>query len=129
MVSTGAPQVLAFVRPEALERPAPDFAGLVALLDAHDAVTLYLVACDLAGGTARARSFYPDPGAPSEDPATGSAAGPVCAFLHAAAGVSALTVSQGTEMGRPSRLDCRMEGDRVRVGGEAVIVASGTVSL
>ena len=40
-----------------------------------------------------------------------------------------VTVTQGVEMGRPARLDCRLEGDRVRVGGDAVVVLDGTVFL
>ena len=32
-------------------------------------------------------------------------------------------------MGRPSELRCALEGERVRVSGEVVIVAQGTVWL
>ena len=32
-------------------------------------------------------------------------------------------------MGRPSRLRASVEGDRVRVGGDAVVVVDGTVHL
>lgn len=129
VVSTGVPQVIAPVRAEALSRTVADFRRLSLLLDAHGAINLYLTACDTGAGTARARSFYLDPDGASEDPATGSAAGPLCAYLHHHAGAQAVTIDQGVEMGRPSRLDCRMEGDRVRVGGEAVIVATGTVAI
>jgi trans-2,3-dihydro-3-hydroxyanthranilate isomerase len=64
-----------------------------------------------------------------EDPATGSAVGPLCAYLAERAGVQRLTVSQGVEMGRASRLAAEIEGDRVRVGGDAVVVADGDVFL
>ena len=64
-----------------------------------------------------------------EDPATGSAAGPLMAYLHRRAGMDALTVDQGVQMGRPSRLDATFEGDRPRVGGETVIVSQGTLHL
>ena len=42
---------------------------------------------------------------------------------------AALEVTQGVEMGRASRLSCRMEGDRVRVGGDVAVVVDGTVHL
>jgi predicted PhzF superfamily epimerase YddE/YHI9 len=40
-----------------------------------------------------------------------------------------LAIDQGLEMGRPSRLDCSVEGDRVRVGGGVSILIEGTVRL
>ncbi|HSD78169.1 MAG TPA: PhzF family phenazine biosynthesis isomerase, partial [Solirubrobacteraceae bacterium] len=130
VVSTGVAQVLAPVRDAgALDALAPDPAALRALLAAHGAVTLYVAAWDEAAGTAQARSFFPDGGGASEDPATGSAAGPLMAYLHRRAGADALVVDQGIAMGRPSRLDCAIEAGRVRVAGDAVVVARGTVRL
>jgi trans-2,3-dihydro-3-hydroxyanthranilate isomerase len=80
---------------------------------------LYLCVVDPAAGTARARSVLLDhEGAAFEDPATGSAAGPLLAHLHARTGLERLTVTQGVEMARPSTLHCALDGDRVRVGGE-----------
>lgn len=83
---------------------------------------------DPATGDARARSFS-DGLSDLEDPATGAAAGPLCAYVAAEGGTDALTIVQGVEMGRPSRLEARMEGDRVRVGGNVVVLVEGTVSL
>jgi trans-2,3-dihydro-3-hydroxyanthranilate isomerase len=86
--------------------------------------------------TVQARFFAPSHGI-AEDPATGSAAGPLGAWLFAhgrlapgADGVARLEVAQGLEMGRPSRLFVEIEGDgdavrAVRVGGACVPVASG----
>jgi trans-2,3-dihydro-3-hydroxyanthranilate isomerase len=51
------------------------------------------------------------------------------AYLHARAGAERLSIEQGLEMGRPSRLECAVEGDRVRVGGGAAIVIEGSVLL
>jgi trans-2,3-dihydro-3-hydroxyanthranilate isomerase len=128
VVGTGVAQVVAPVRPEALRELRPDFARLESLLEEHRAVTLYLA--DASGGeTARARSLYLEPAGISEDPATGSAAGPLMAYLHERRGVERLRVEQGVEMGRPSVLECSFEGDRVRVGGDCVVVATGTVRL
>ena len=64
-----------------------------------------------------------------EDPATGSAAGPLCAYLAARTGTPAVTIEQGIEMRRPSRLQAAMEGERPRVGGDVVVVADGTLHL
>jgi trans-2,3-dihydro-3-hydroxyanthranilate isomerase len=128
VVATGVPQVLAPVRAEALSRIEPDFDAIEPLLDSHEAIVLYVVACEPGHGRARARSFghTRDMG---EDPATGSAAGPLMAYLHARTGLERLAIDQGIEMGRPSRLDCAVEGDRVRVGGGAVILIEGQVRL
>ena len=89
---------------------------------------LYLAAVDVEAGTARARSFLRT-AEMGEDPATGSAVGPLCAHVAARTGVERLEVDQGVEMGRPSRLVASLDGDRVRVGGDAVILAEGTVHL
>ena len=127
LVGTGAPQVVAPVAAAALAELRPDLRALEALLGPHEAVTLYLAAVD--GETARARSLYLDAGGVSEDPATGSAAGPLMAYLHERRGLERLRIDQGVEMGRPSEIACSVEGDRVRVGGDAVVVARGTVTL
>jgi trans-2,3-dihydro-3-hydroxyanthranilate isomerase len=129
VVSTGVPQVVACVGERAaLDAPAPDPVALRALLRAHGAVVLYLAWWDGAGG-AVARSFFPEGAGVVEDPATGSAAGPLMAYLHRRAGATALEIEQGAHMGRPSRLLCSVEGDRVRVAGDAVVVAEGVVRL
>jgi trans-2,3-dihydro-3-hydroxyanthranilate isomerase len=125
VVSCGVAQIVAPVR--SLDVAKPDFAELAALLGAHDAITLYLAVVD--GDRARARSFYLDPDGVAEDPATGSAAGPLMAYLHEHTGATRVTVEQGAEIGRPSVLECAVEGDRVRVGGDVVLVARGTVEL
>ena len=76
-----------------------------------------------------ARNFAPHIGIP-EDPATGSAAGAFGAYLHRVGqsqnGVTEITISQGNEMGRPSRLFVKVyveDGlfNKVEVSGTAVI--------
>jgi trans-2,3-dihydro-3-hydroxyanthranilate isomerase len=82
------------------------------------------------------RNFCPALGVP-EDPATGSAAGPVAMHLvrHARVIPGALVeITQGVEMGRPSRLVARADGDgetihSVTVAGAAVRVATGHYRL
>jgi trans-2,3-dihydro-3-hydroxyanthranilate isomerase len=130
VVSTGVAYLLApLAGVAALRRCAPSRAALGALLDPLGAALLYLVALDLDAGTADARGFFVDPAAITEDPGTGSAAGPLLAYLHERAGTTALTVSQGTEIGRPSRIECAWEDDRPRVSGDVVVVADGHVQL
>ena len=72
-------------------------------------------------------------GGVAEDPATGSAAGPLAVHLarHGRIGFGEeIEISQGAEIGRPSTLYARADGtaeqlERVEVGGSAVIVARG----
>ena len=129
MVSTGVPHVIAPVGVQgALARAKPDEAALAALLDGLGAVVLYLVALDLARGHVRARSFTPSV-VGAEDPATGSAAGPLCAYLAQRTGTARLEIDQGAEMGRPSRLEAEVEGDRVRVAGDVVVLVDGSLEL
>jgi trans-2,3-dihydro-3-hydroxyanthranilate isomerase len=129
VVSTGAPMVIACVRDAALLRNVlPDYDRIGRLLAAHDAIVLYLAAVDPDAGRARVRSFMRT-AEMGEDPATGAAVGPLCAHVAARTGVERLEVDQGVEMGRPSRLVASLDGDRVRVGGDAVILAEGTVHL
>jgi trans-2,3-dihydro-3-hydroxyanthranilate isomerase len=129
-VSTGAYHVLAIVRGESvLAGLWPDYDRISGLLAPYaGGLCLYVAAVDVDSGTARARS-YGTRAEIGEDPATGSAAGPLCAYLAERAGVRSITVTQGVEMGRASRLVCELEGDRVRVGGDAVVVADGQVFL
>jgi trans-2,3-dihydro-3-hydroxyanthranilate isomerase len=130
VVSTGVSHVLAPVRDSAaLQRVAPDRSALCALLEPVGAVVLYLVAVDPVAGCAHARSFFTDVTGITEDPGTGSAAGPLLAYLHEHAGTSRLTVSQGAEIGRPSVIECAWEEDRPRVSGDVVLVADGHVRL
>jgi trans-2,3-dihydro-3-hydroxyanthranilate isomerase len=129
VVSTGVLQVMACVRDAAaLRRVLPAYDRIGRLLAEHDAIALYLAAVDAEAGTARARSFLRT-AEMGEDPATGSAVGPLCAHVAARTGTQRLEVEQGVEMGRPSRLVAEVAGDRVRVGGGTVILAEGLVHL
>jgi len=129
VVGTGVNQVLACVADAGvLERVVPDYEGIGALLATHGAITLYVAAVDPVAGRARARSFMGS-AEMGEDPATGSSVGPLGAHVAARTGAERLEIVQGVEMGRPSVLRTAIEGDRVRVGGDAVILAEGIVHL
>jgi trans-2,3-dihydro-3-hydroxyanthranilate isomerase len=94
---------------------------------------LYLFAIR-GDGDVRARMFDADLSI-GEDPATGSAAGPLGAYL-AARGLAGMpgkaVVAQGEQVGRPSfiHLDVRTEGGwEVRVGGGVQVVGEGSFRL
>jgi trans-2,3-dihydro-3-hydroxyanthranilate isomerase len=79
----------------------------------------------------KTRMFAPADGIP-EDPATGSAAGPLALHLVRHGVVEPgreLTISQGAELGRPSTLYALADDTRVQVGGSAVVVARGEFRL
>jgi trans-2,3-dihydro-3-hydroxyanthranilate isomerase len=95
------------------------------------------VSC-LAGGAGRfkSRMFAPGLGV-NEDPATGSAAGPLavhCARYGESSFGERIEIRQGLEIGRPSLLLARAEGsaeavESVLVGGATVILARGEMFL
>jgi trans-2,3-dihydro-3-hydroxyanthranilate isomerase len=89
-----------------------------------------------SGSNFKTRMFGPGLGV-VEDPATGSAAGPLALHL-ARHGVidfgQQIEIRQGEEIARPSRLLARVLGDgdrveKVLVGGSAVVVAEGRYRL
>jgi trans-2,3-dihydro-3-hydroxyanthranilate isomerase len=126
VVSTGVAHVMAPVRGSAsLARAAAHPELLPALLGQTGAICVYVADVDVAAGAARARSFFLGDAGTLEDPATGSAVGPLMAYVAARAGITELTVAQGEQMGRPSTLRASMEGDAVRVAGDVVVVAEG----
>jgi trans-2,3-dihydro-3-hydroxyanthranilate isomerase len=129
IVSTGAAQLIVPLRDDdAVARIRPAWQAIDALLVPRGAITLYAAACDPANGRAHARSF-PYSEDIGEDPATGSAAGPLCAYLAARTDCTSVAIDQGIEMGRPSRLEAAMEGDRPRVAGDVVVLIDGTLHL
>ncbi len=92
-----------------------------------------MATCAAGSGTAwKVRMFAPYGGVP-EDPATGSAAGPLACHLCRHGLVewgTEIEITQGVEIDRPSKLYARADGtngtiERVEVGGRAVTVARG----
>ena len=94
---------------------------------------------EIGEARAHARLFAPADNI-SEDPATGSAAGALGAYLvyHDASGAESIdgrvrfVIEQGDFMHRPSRINIEIKGkpgviDEVRVGGPSVVVAHGEV--
>ncbi len=89
-----------------------------------------------SGATVKTRMFAPALGV-SEDPATGSAAGPLAVHLARHGEIDfgqRIEIHQGAEVGRPSVLYACAQGtaskiERVLVGGSAVLVARGEYRL
>jgi trans-2,3-dihydro-3-hydroxyanthranilate isomerase len=89
-----------------------------------------------SGSRWKTRMFAPGGGV-AEDPATGSAAGPLALHLARHGRIAfgeEIEVSQGAEISRPSTLYARADGsaeqvERVEVGGSAVVVAGGEFRL
>jgi trans-2,3-dihydro-3-hydroxyanthranilate isomerase len=89
-----------------------------------------------AGLRWKTRVFVPAFGVP-EDPATGSAAGPLALHLARHGRIAfgdEIEIVQGVEIGRHSTLFARVQGsvdavERVEVGGSAVVVARGEFRL
>ena len=83
-------------------------------------------------GRWKTRVFAPGGGVP-EDPATGSAAGPLALHLARHGQIAfgeEIEITQGVEIDRPSTLYARADGsaenvERVEVGGSTVVVARG----
>jgi trans-2,3-dihydro-3-hydroxyanthranilate isomerase len=117
--------------PEDVARLKPDLARL-AELGAVLGINTFA-----GSGTAWKTRMFAPAGGVSEDPATGSAAGPLNVHLVRHGRVDAgqqIEISQGAEIGRPSTLYARVVGtpeaiERVEVGGSAVIVARGEFRL
>jgi len=100
-------------------------------------VYLYTRECQHMTSAFHARMLAPDAGMP-EDPATGSAAvclaGVIGQFDGLTEGTHRRLIEQGYEMGRPSLIALTLIVDKgklstVRIGGQAVRVSSGTLTV
>jgi trans-2,3-dihydro-3-hydroxyanthranilate isomerase len=129
VVSTGMPHVIAPVAErDSLARALPDYPTIYELSEAHGSIVIYLASIDPDGEAVRARSFTRTVEM-GEDPATGSAAGPLGAYLNQRNGTERLVIRQGEEMGRPSLLEVEMADGRPRVSGGVAPLIDGEVSL
>ena len=143
-VSCGVPYILVPVDTRAaVDAAHPDMTLLARLKSAFDiqhvGVYVFTLEPTEPGVTAYSRMFAAGVGI-VEDPATGSACGPLGCYLvrHGVVQGEAATrmVSwQGVAMGRPSRIHIAIAVDasgdisRVQVGGQAVLVAEGTLTF
>lgn len=103
--------------------------------DMHGAFVYVFTCRKVTDGDVQGRMFAPDVGIP-EDPATGSANGPLmCYLLRHGVLKSPVKSLQGYEMGRPSQLYLAGKQDRsgeiteVTVAGKCVYIGKGTLFL
>jgi trans-2,3-dihydro-3-hydroxyanthranilate isomerase len=134
-VSTGIPHLMVPVRNEGSLRSAVrnDRACAEVCEHAH-AESVYLFA--VRGDRKVVARMFDRSALIGEDPATGSAAGPLAAYLseHRLAGMpGSCQIAQGEQTGRPSFLevDAAADGDtwRIDVGGGVRIVGDGAFEL
>jgi len=137
-VSCGLPYLVVPVRDhQAVDRAVPDSAGFGRLCEACGLdlpIFVFSVGGPVPDDHVYGRMFAPDFGI-IEDPATGSAAGPVgCYAVHHGVvkpdAARPIQIGQGVAMGRPSRIYVSVEGDAkditgVKVGGTALLVGRG----
>ncbi|MGH8941007.1 MAG: PhzF family phenazine biosynthesis protein [Actinomycetes bacterium] len=134
VVDTGAGHLLVPVRDRAaVDRAEPDASRLAAVLHKVDGEGCYLYSLDPVDprtAVAYTRFFNPSMGI-SEDPATGTAAGPLAALLLAGGRVIDGTwgIEQGRALGRPSLIRVTIDGQDVSVSGSGLVVAEGTLFL
>lgn len=134
VVSTGLPHLIVPIRDlGSLRRARRDEAAVGLVCRATSGESMYLFAETEEGVTAR--MFDPEVGI-GEDPATGSAAGPLGAYLarYGLAGMpGSVTIRQGEQVGRPSVLEVEVTagegGARVVVGGGVAVVGDGAFRL
>jgi trans-2,3-dihydro-3-hydroxyanthranilate isomerase len=143
-ISCGVPYILLPLASRAdVDAATADITALRQLTSAFpgEHTGIYLFSTESAGDgvTAYARMFAPGLGI-AEDPATGSACGPLGCYLVQNGLVSPeragqIVSWQGVAMGRPSRIHVAITQDsagaisRVQVGGEAIRVAGGELTV
>lgn len=128
---TGAAHLMVRARdPRAVDKARPDAGALLAVLNETAAEGCYIYAFDPdAPETAYARFFNPTVGL-WEDAATGTAAGPLAAYLAATGHLKGgdLAIEQGAAMGRRSILRVRLAPDP-ELSGTGIVVLRGVLSV
>jgi len=133
VVSTGAEHLLLGLRGRAdVDAATPEPARLRGLLAGVGAEGCYVYSTQDGSDDADAytRFFNPTVGI-VEDPATGTAAGPLAALLarDGRAPGSGIRILQGRALGRPSILEVSVAGDRVDLSGSGLVVADGVMRI
>ena len=123
----------------AVDRVAPDQRALDGIFKESGLQRRGLFVFSPEAGSDGATVYSRMIGGSFEDPATGSASGPLGCYLvrHGLVKPDAaqkIVSAQGVKMGRPSRIHIRIDGTpaditRVRVGGTSVLVGAGVLRL
>ncbi|NUR92712.1 MAG: PhzF family phenazine biosynthesis protein [Nonomuraea sp.] len=134
VVSTGVAHLMVPVRDRrAVDAAIPDAPRLHRFLERAGGEGCYVFSLDpiAPGSTAYARFFNPTVGI-WEDPATGTAAGPLaCLLLHhdLSPADAPVIVEQGHTLGRPSLITVDTSAPAVRIEGACAISAEGRLRL
>ena len=131
-VTAGNPNIFIGLQSrEAVDKASVDLAGLRKLKGEGEPVCVFVFAPESTG--AYSRMFALEHGI-MEDPATGSATGPLAAYMakHGLCSSKAgtrLVSEQGVRMGRRSLLHILFTKDDIEIGGAVVPVASGVMEF
>jgi len=133
VVSTGVPYLIVPLRTlGAVRRAHPDPSALQRILPPDTCAYLFTREAQDPAHQVHARMFNANPLDLPEDAATGSAAGPLGAYLvrHKILAPGTFVFEQGYEMGRPSLIHVSVtEGGQISVGGRTVKVGEGVMYL
>jgi len=137
LLSAGNPNIFIAVKEkEAVDRARLDLAGLLTLKGGQKEAVCVFVFTPTAEG-AYSRMFAPEHGIP-EDPATGSATGPLAAYMlrhKLVPGIAGARFhsEQGTKIGRKSILHVQINDDQgadgIEVGSHVTPIAQATMTL
>lgn len=132
-ISTGLPDIMLPVRDEnQLNSIAPDFKALSKLSERYKVVGVHAFTVNTADGNIHCRNFAPlyeiD-----EEAATGTSNGALTYYLYLNNMIEKGSVNQfiqGEAMGRPSKITSKLISDKkIKIGGNAVILASGNINI
>jgi trans-2,3-dihydro-3-hydroxyanthranilate isomerase len=129
LLSAGNPNVYIAVRSrEVVDRAFVDMQGVRRLRGNLDPVCVFVFTPTPEG--AYSRMFAPEHGV-VEDPATGSATGPLAFFMrkHGLTKANKFYSEQGTKMGRRSILHVEMRGEEILVGGRVTPLVEAIMKL
>jgi PhzF family phenazine biosynthesis protein len=132
VVATDVAHLLVPVIREGLDVARPNPERIASFVSAHGAEGCYLFCTSARDPSASADARFFNPGVGIvEDPATGTAAGPLAAYLvkHGVTSGPWVRIHQGLHTGRPGRLEVRVADDVVELRGRAVVSAEGTIRV
>ena len=137
VVSTGSPYLIVPIKGlTSLKRAHPPFGNKLSDLSIHE-IMIFSTETEFSDSHVHARMFAPDAGV-AEDPATGSAAGPLGAYLEKHQILEdhkigdPIRIEQGFEINRPSQLVARVPNEKISevlVSGKVRLVAEGFFHL